>query len=207
MLESLTELVAASPWTYAVIVALVTLDVLVPLLPSETALASAGVLAASGDLVLVLVVAAGAAGAIAGDNGAYGLARALGPRLRRRIRGGDWAQRKLERGGTTLLVAARFVPGGRTAATLTSGLVRYPWRRFVAASVLGGLLWATAATLAGYAGGRALQEHPELLIPALLAAIGLFAAARSLHRRIPGTRVGGSSAVGSAPPKLSELSR
>ena len=189
MLESLTELVAASPWTYAVIVGLVTLDALFPLLPSETALASAGVLAASGDLVLVLVVAAGAAGAIAGDNGAYGFARALGPRLRRRIRGRDWAQQKLERGGTTLLVAARFVPGGRTAATLTSGLVRYPWRRFVFASVLGGLLWAATATLAGYAGGRALQEHPELLVPGILGAIGLFVAARWLHRRIPGNRL------------------
>ena len=187
MLESLTDLVAASPWTYAVLVGLVTLDALLPLLPSETALASAGALAASGDLVLVLVVAAGAAGAIAGDNGAYGLARALGPRLRRRIRGRDWAQRKLERGGTTLLVAARFVPGGRTAATLTSGLVHYPWRRFVAASVLGGLLWAATATLAGYAGGRALQERPELLVPAVLGTIAL---ATLVHSRARANRPG-----------------
>jgi membrane-associated protein len=189
VLESLTDLVAASPWTYAILVGLVTLDALLPLLPSETALASAGVLAAGGDLELGLVVAAGAAGAIAGDNGAYGLGRALGPRLASRVRAGDWAEQKLASGGTTLLVAARFIPGGRTAATLTSGLVRYPWRRFVFASVLGGLLWAAAATLAGYAGGRALQEHPELLVPGILGLIALFAVARHLHRRIPGGRL------------------
>jgi membrane protein DedA with SNARE-associated domain len=189
VLESLTDLVAASPWTYAILIGLVTLDALLPLLPSETALASAGVLAATGDLQLGLVVAAGAAGAIAGDNGAYGLGRALGPRLASRVSARDWAERKLAGGGTTLLVAARFIPGGRTAATLTSGLVHYPWRRFLFASVLGGLLWAAAATLAGYAGGRALQEHPELLVPGILGVIALFAIARHLHRRIPGGRV------------------
>jgi membrane protein DedA with SNARE-associated domain len=181
VLESLTEFVSASPWTYAAIVGLVAADALLPLLPSETALISAGVLAGSGDLSLLLVVAAGAAGALAGDNAAYSLGRVFGGRFAGRRR--DWAGQKLENGGTSLLVVARFVPGGRTAATITSGLVRYRWSRFVMASVVGGLLWASSATLVGYGGGRVLQEHPLLLIPIVLGAAAAYLAIKRLRRR------------------------
>jgi membrane protein DedA with SNARE-associated domain len=177
VLESLTEFISASPWTYAAIVGLVALDALLPLVPSETALISAGVLAGSGDLSLLLVVGAGAAGALAGDNAAYSVGRRFTERRR------AWMEQKLASGGTSLFVVARFVPGGRTAATLAAGIVRYPWRRFLFASALGGLLWASAATLIGYGGGQALQTHPLLLIPIVLAAGAAYLLVKRLRRR------------------------
>ena len=64
----LTEYVSGSPWTYVFIIAIAALDVLIPLLPSETSVILAGVLAATGDLVLLAVVVCAALGAVLGDN-------------------------------------------------------------------------------------------------------------------------------------------
>ena len=81
----LWTLVSASPWTYAVILVVAALDAVLPLVPSETAVISAGVLAGAGDLSLGLVIAAGAAGAFAGDSSAYWLGRRFDRRLERRL--------------------------------------------------------------------------------------------------------------------------
>jgi hypothetical protein len=49
-LESLLDVVSSSPWTYAAVLGVAAFDALVPLVPSETAVIAAGVLAAAGDL-------------------------------------------------------------------------------------------------------------------------------------------------------------
>ena len=75
MLESLTQLISASPWTYAVVLGLAAADALFPVFPSETAAIAAGVLAEAGDLTLAFVIAAAATGAFIGDNVAYWIGR------------------------------------------------------------------------------------------------------------------------------------
>ncbi len=67
MFESLTEYVSGSPWTYAFLFAVSALDVVFPVVPSEASVITAGVLASSGDLILVLVIVLAAAGAILGN--------------------------------------------------------------------------------------------------------------------------------------------
>jgi membrane-associated protein len=165
-LDSLLDLVSASPWTYAVILAVAALDVLVPLVPSETTVISAGVLAGAGDLELALVIAAGAAGAYAGDSSAYALGRGFGPRLDRRVCRGSkgsrrraWAEGALDRHGGPRIFAARFVPGGRSAVTVTAGVLRMRWARFAAFAAAAGLGWASYAALVGYLGGRAFEDN------------------------------------------------
>jgi membrane protein DedA with SNARE-associated domain len=165
--DSFLDLVSASPWTYAVILAVAALDAVLPLVPSETAVISAGVLAGSGDLQLGLVIAAGAAGAYSGDSSAYWLGRRLDRRLAARLfrgaKGLDrraWAEGALERHGGPLIFGARFVPGGRTATTMTAGLLRMRWARFAAFAAAAGLAWASYAALLGYLGGRAFEDTP-----------------------------------------------
>jgi membrane-associated protein len=166
-LDSLVDLVSASPWTYAVILAVAALDALVPLVPSETTVISAGVLAASGDLQLGLVIVAGAAGAYSGDTSAYLLGRRLGPRLERRLFRGKkgvrrraWAEGALERHGGPLIFGARFVPGGRTATTVTAGVLRMRLAAFAAFAGGAAVAWAAYAALVGYLGGRAFEDNP-----------------------------------------------
>ena len=63
MFESLTEYVSGSPWTYLFLFVVAALDAIIPLVPSETSVILAGVLASTGDLNLVLVILFAAAGA------------------------------------------------------------------------------------------------------------------------------------------------
>lgn len=82
-----------------------------------------------------------------------------------------------------MIIAARFVPGGRTAATFTAGVIRYRPRRFVAWATAAGALWASYAGLAGYLGGRVFEERPLLALAlAFGLAAGLVVAAEAIHR-------------------------
>jgi membrane-associated protein len=175
MLESLAELVSASSWTYALVLAVAALDALLPIVPSEATAIAAGVIAGAGDLSIALVVAAAAAGAFAGDSSAYGLGRALGPRATRRLpeRRVAWAERKLQAHAALLIVVARFVPGGRTVTMTSAGAVRLPWLRFERLALLAAVIWGSYAALLGYAGGRAFEDDP---LKALLVGFGLAAA-------------------------------
>jgi membrane-associated protein len=173
-----TELVAnASGWAYAILFVLALLDALVPIVPSETSVITAGVVAAAGDLSLPLVVAFAAAGAIAGDNTAYFVGRRFGTRISERFFSGEkgnkriaWAHGQVEERGGELIVIARFIPGGRTVVTLSAGMLEYPWRRFLAFDVAAGVTWALYAALLGYFGGHAFEEQPW---KGLLLALGI----------------------------------
>jgi membrane protein DedA with SNARE-associated domain len=190
----------ASGWAYAIVFALAFLDALLPVVPSETAVITAGVVAAAGDLSLLLVVPAAAAGAFLGDNSAYWIGRRFGSRATERFFSGEKARRRLEwaedqlhaRGGQ-LIAVGRFIPGGRTAVTLSAGTLRFPWRRFLLFDAAAALGWALYGSLLGYFGGRAF-EHAEW--KGLLLALGIaFAVAGGIElarwalkrRRVVGT--------------------
>jgi membrane-associated protein len=161
-----TDYVAnASGWAYAAIFLLAMLDAILPVVPSETSVITAGVLASSGRLSLPLVVVSAAVGAAAGDNLAYLIGRRFGDPVTRRFFSSeksrqrlDWAQRQLDVRGGQLILVGRFIPGGRTVVTLTAGLLRYPWRRFVALDAVAALIWALYAAALGYFGGRAFED-------------------------------------------------
>ena len=195
MFDDFTRLVAdASGWAYGIVFLLAFLDSLVPIVPSETAVITAGVVAAAGDLQLAPILLAAAAGAFLGDNAAYLIGRTAGDPVVARFFSGDkarrrieWAHRQLQERGGVLIVVARFIPGGRTVVTLTAGLVRYPWRRFVVFDAAAAVIWASYAGLLGYFGGRTFERQPwKGLLVALAAGFalaGLVEAVRWARRR------------------------
>src|SRR5918992_5150208 len=166
MFESLTEYVSGSPWTYVFLFGIAAIDVLFPVVPSETSVILAGVIAGTGDLELVLVILFAGAGAVAGDNASYTIGRTAGPWMVERFFQGerrkriDWAERQIEERGPYLIVVGRFIPGGRTAVTLSAGLLEMQWRRFIFFDVLAGIAWASYAALLGYFGGKTFEESP-----------------------------------------------
>lgn len=178
MFEQFTRLVAeASAWAYVVVLLFAVVDAVLPVVPSETAVITAGVVAVSGDLSLPVVIAAAAVGAFAGDNLAYGIGRRYGTRAKERFFRGEkakrrvkWASTQLEQRGGELIAVARFIPGGRTAVTLTAGLTRFPWRRFAVFDAIAALIWACYAALLGYFGGQAFEHQPW---KGLLVALGI----------------------------------
>jgi membrane-associated protein len=193
MFESLTEYVSGSPWTSAFLFAIAALDVIIPLVPSETSVILAGVLASTNDLNLVLVILFAAGGAILGDNIAYWIGRKVGHRIVDRWFKGerrkqvDWAHKQVEARGGYLIVIGRFIPGGRTAVTLSCGMLEMPWRRFIAFDVAAGLVWGTYAAMLGYLGGRTFEENPFkgfiLAFAVALGIAGLIEAYRWYKRR------------------------
>ena len=154
----------ASGWAYAIVLALALLDAVVPIVPSEAAVITAGVVAATGGMNLELVILAAAVGAFLGDNTAYLLGYRFGPRARKKLFRGkksqrslEWADRQLNKRGGELIAVARFIPGGRTAVTLSAGTLHFPWRRFAVFDVIAAVLWAVYAALLGFFGGQAFE--------------------------------------------------
>jgi membrane protein DedA with SNARE-associated domain len=168
--DTALELVRAamtSPWLYLAIVVLTVLDAFLPIVPSEAAVLLAGTFAATQGPNLALVIVAGAAGAVVGDHIAYAAGRGVGGRLLARARPGSttarayaWARDATERRGGPVLVAARFLPGGRTATTITMGATRFPLRRFVGYDLVACIMWAVYCSTIGYVGGRLFEQHP-----------------------------------------------
>jgi membrane protein DedA with SNARE-associated domain len=125
------------------------------------------VFARTGSASLLLVVVATAVGVFIGDHLAYGLSRsASGPRLLGRSprfrRAVTAAGRQLEHRAGLLIVASRFLPGGRVTMNVAAGTVGVPLSRFSPASAIAALAWATYIAGLGVLGGTAFVEHPLL---------------------------------------------
>jgi membrane-associated protein len=191
--ESLVDLASGSAWTYALVFALATLDVLAPILPSESLVVAAAALAASGRLSIIVVALAAAAGALLGDNIAFLCGRLLDARTRRwfeatprrRERLG-WAEHQLDRRGGMIIVGSRFIPGGRTATMIAAGVLEMPWRRFVAFDLAAAVIWALYCSGIGYFGGTAFEDEPIVGVGVALALAVVAGAAIEGGRRLVG---------------------
>ena len=176
--DQIADWVSGSSWSYFVIFIVAVIDAFFPLVPSETVLVIGGTFAASGDLSLLLVILAGAAGAVLGDNISFGIGTWVGEhtvkrwfRSEKAHRRLEWAERTLDQRGAYIIIAARFIPGGRTAVTFSAGYVHsLRWRRFIVYDVVAGLIWGTYGALLGYFGGKTFENHPLL---GVLLALGI----------------------------------
>ena len=151
---------------WAVLVLVMVESIGIPV-PGETMLLTAAIYAGrTGHLFIGFVIAAAAAGAIAGDNIGYAVGREGGFRLLRRW--GKYVrldEPKLKVGqyvfmryGGLVVFFGRFIAILRALAALLAGVNRMPWWRFVIANALGGVLWATIYGLLGWALGDAAHQ-------------------------------------------------
>jgi len=185
------HLAVASPLSYLAAFWLPALDVVFPVLPSETVVIALGVATAgSTDPRIVVLVLLAALGAFAGDNLAYWIGSRFGAVAERRLFSGQrgarrlaWAREKLETYGARLIIVCRFIPGGRTAVTLTCGVIGYPRRSFVPATAFAALIWASYAYLLGRLGGAAFEDRPWVgLLIAFGAAVAVSALVELIRR-------------------------
>ena len=166
MFQSIVDAISGSDWSYAIVFAVAMLDAFFPLVPSETTVIAAGVLAAQGDLRIELVLIAAATGAICGDNVTFWIGKTLGERIAGKIFTGnrrrhlDWAHRTVEERGGYLIVIARFIPAGRTAVTFAAGSLDWAWTRFIKFDIVAGVIWGSYASLLGYFGGKTFEDSP-----------------------------------------------
>jgi membrane-associated protein len=183
-------------WIYLIILGTAIVDSFLPLIPSESLIIAGGAFAATQNAPdLWLLVVAGACGAWIGDNISYGIGRwQTGPVVRWSLRGAKrersyrWARHHIRRRGGTVLILARYLPAGRTATTMTMGVVRWSHRRFMAFDAIAVSAWSLQAGLLGYLGGRVFQDNPLLATVLGIGMAFVLVAVIELIRRVRGRR-------------------
>ncbi|MFF9787039.1 DedA family protein [Streptomyces nigrescens] len=138
---------------------LLVLTTLPPLVPNSALLVSAGVLASRGELFLPLILLTVAGSALVGDLLMYLAARRFGgpvrawmrrkPRRRALL---EWTSGRIQRYGLPFVIAVRFLPSGRIAGALASGVLRYPLRKYALGAGIAEATWATYSVGLGYLG-------------------------------------------------------
>jgi membrane protein DedA with SNARE-associated domain len=121
-------------------------------LPAESALISASVLAARGDIPIGSVVLAAWTATVVGAGTGYLIGRLAGRPLLARFglhmgltpERFQRLDRQVEQHGFKLILVARFVLVLRPLAGLLAGALSMPLRPFAAANIIGGALWVAA---------------------------------------------------------------
>ena len=138
-------------------------------LPGEVALVLGGVLAHQGRLSLPAALAAGTAGALAGDSAGYWIGRRWGPRLLASRLGRRVGQARLHRveslllrGGGRALVVGRFAAGARVVLPGLAGMLGLRYRSFALWTGAAATVWAAAHVLLGYAAGAGWRHVHHL---------------------------------------------
>lgn len=146
-------------WIYAILFLIVFVEtgvVVMPLLPGDSLLFAAGMLAAVGKMDPVILTALLWTAAVLGDNCNYWVGRKLGRRVF------DWDSRWLKKKhlikseqfflqyGVQAIIVARFMPFARTFTPFIAGVSAMPYGRFVCFDMLGGALWVGSFVWAGY---------------------------------------------------------
>src|SRR6185369_6268934 len=153
-------------------------------LPGDSLLVVSGLFAAASKLNVWLVMLAFFLGSVIGDSTGYWTGRMMGKTLFNREESRIFKPSRVEKAhaffekyGVKTVILARFVPIVRTFAPLVVGAAEMSYAKFLAFSVIGGLLWISSMVLAGYfLGGvieRALniklEDHVEKVVIVVVA--------------------------------------
>lgn len=133
--------------------------VIMPFLPGDSLLFTAGLFAKLGYLKLSYLLILLFIAAVVGDNVNYWIGRKIGLRvLQIRFRGKNLVKPEyldkthafFEKYGPKTIIMARFVPIVRTFSPFVAGIAQMNYRKFLSFDVLGGIIWIGSLTLAGY---------------------------------------------------------
>ena len=149
--------------------------VVMPFLPGDSLLFTAGLFARLGYLNISTLIVLLYIAAVAGDNTNYFIGRNLGLKvIKWKIKNRNLVKQEYidkthefyEKYGPKTVIKARFVPIVRTFAPFVAGVSKMKYSIFLPYDILGGVLWVGIATLAGYAFGsnEFVKKHFELVV-------------------------------------------
>lgn len=148
--------------------------VVMPFLPGDSLLFTAGLFARLGYLNLAFLVLLLFFAAVLGDNTNYWIGRKIGLKtLQLKFRGKvlvkqeyiDKTHSFFEKYGPKTIILARFVPIVRTFSPFVAGVAEMKYRKFISFDILGGIIWIGSLTFAGYFLGHFdwIRKHIELV--------------------------------------------
>jgi membrane-associated protein len=133
--------------------------VAMPFLPGDSLLFMAGLFAKQGYLDLSFLILLLFIAAVLGDNINYLVGKKIGLRIFQfKIKGRNLVKQEYlekthefyEKYGPKTIIMARFVPIVRTFAPFAAGVAEMKYRKFLSFDILGGAIWISSLTLAGY---------------------------------------------------------
>lgn len=138
--------------------------------PGETVMLTAGMLAAGGVAQLPLLLLVVTVAAVLGDSVGYWIGSKFGPalmtsRLGRKIPPHRWEQARayVQRRGAGAVVLGRWVGILRALVPAMAGMVRMPYRRFLAANIVGAVSRSAVVVGLGYFAGASLAAAQSVL--------------------------------------------
>ncbi len=148
--------------------------VVMPYLPGDSLLFTAGLFARSGHLNLSYLLVLLFIAAVLGDNCNYWIGRKLGLKIcTLKVKGKLLVKREhlhkthlfFKNHGTKAIIMARFVPIVRTFSPFAAGIAEMDYRTFFSFDILGGVLWVGGLTIAGYLLGEIdlIRNHIDLV--------------------------------------------
>ena len=173
---NLAAIIAAyGVWTYPLLFLIIFAEtglVLAPILPGDSLLFAAGVLARQGYLNILLLFLLLSFASILGDTVNYAIGNYLGPKVFReksRFFKQEYlcrTQEFYEKHGGKTIILARFIPIIRTFAPFVAGVGKMNYVRFLGFNLVGGLLWVTVGLFSGYLFGGLpfVKDHFSLVI-------------------------------------------
>lgn len=147
--------------------------VVTPFLPGDSLLFAVGALSALGSIHLTGILILLYIAAILGDSVNYWIGNVFGQKIvdSKKIKfinqeHIDKTQEFYKKHGGKTIILARFVPIVRTFAPFVAGVGKMHYDTFVLYNVIGGIIWVTAFTLAGYFFGNipAVQHNFTLVV-------------------------------------------
>lgn len=164
------------------------------LLPGDTLLIPAGLLAAQGKLSLTGIILVAWMGSVLGSEAGYYVGKKAGKQIFRKQRGILFrheyitkARRFYAKHGGKTIVIARLLPFVRTCAPLVAGATKMNHHMFLVFNIIGGGLWVTATVLASYWLGSIIPNIGEYILP-ITAIILICALAPAFYRLIRSQR-------------------
>ncbi|MDB5228341.1 MAG: hypothetical protein JWN78_2534 [Bacteroidota bacterium] len=168
------------PYIYLILFMILFIEtglVIMPFLPGDSLLFTAGMLSAqphSGVKIFILIPLLVVA-AIGGDNVNYFIGKFFSTQvLKWKFRGKPMVKQKwiddvehyFEIHGTKTIIIARFMPIVRTVTPFVSGLGKMNYKKFLPYDIVGGILWVTSISMAGYFLGNVpfVEKHLEKFI-------------------------------------------
>lgn len=167
-------------WTYVLLFMIVFLEtgvVIAPFLPGDSLLFVAGTLASRGAFDISWLVISLCIAAILGDTVNYMIGKALGPKVFSRDNSRFFKKEYLEKTrlfyekyGGKAIILARFIPIIRTFAPFVAGVGTMHYGQFITYNIVGGIVWVTLFTLAGYFFGNLtfVQENFHTAVVAII---------------------------------------
>ncbi|GAB4160455.1 MAG: DedA family protein [Candidatus Dojkabacteria bacterium] len=150
-------------WIYILIFAVIFMEtglVVTPFLPGDSLLFAAGSLASLGSLEIIPLYLIILVAAILGDSVNYWIGHYIGPKafkINNRFLKKEHLEKTqafYKKHGPKAIVLSRFVPIIRTFAPFVAGVGTMHYGQFMKYNVLGGFLWVTIFTFAGYFFGK-----------------------------------------------------